>query len=183
MLAELTARLPDVPTLVAGAESLPLPDGDRDVIVAAQAAHWFEPVAAAREFLRVLAPGGTVGFVWNVQEAKAPWAVELAGLLAESTRDQTGDRPEGNRAIVEAFAAQLDAEVEVSSTRWVHRVPPEAVVGRAASSSRVGLMDDAARAAYLGRVRDLLDRHPDTRGRDELEVDYVTNAWRMVPRG
>jgi len=61
-------------------------------------------------------------------------------------------------------------------------VPPEAVVGRAASSSRVGLMDDAARADYLGRIRHLLDTHPDTRGRDVLEVGYLTTAWRMVPR-
>jgi SAM-dependent methyltransferase len=183
MLAELTARLPGVPTLVAGAESLPLPDGDRDVIVAAQAAHWFEPVAASREFRRVLAPGGAVGFVWNTQEATAPWAVELAGLLSEGTRDQTGDRPEGNQAIVDAFAAQLGAVAETQRTRWVHRVPPEAVVGRAASSSRVGLLDEATRAAYLGRVCDLLDTHPDTRGRAELELSYVTTAWRMVPQG
>jgi SAM-dependent methyltransferase len=183
MLAELTARLPGVPTLVAGAESLPLPDGDRDVIVAAQAAHWFEPRAASREFRRVLAPGGAVGFVWNTQQASTPWAVDLAALLAEGgTRDQTGDLPEGNQAIVDAFAAELDADVEFSRTRWVHRVPPEAVVGRAASSSRVGLLDDTAREAYLGRIRDLLDTHRDTRGRDELELQYVTTAWRMVLR-
>jgi SAM-dependent methyltransferase len=182
MLAELTARLPGVPTVLTGAESLPLPDGDRDVIVAAQAAHWFEPAAASREFLRVLAPGGAVGFVWNVQQATAPWAVELAGLQSEGTRDQTGDRPEGNQAIVDAFAAQLGADVDVHRARWVHRVPPEAVVGRAASSSRIGLLDDPARRAYLNSVRDLLDTHPDTRGRDELEIDYVTQAWRMVPR-
>jgi SAM-dependent methyltransferase len=183
MLAELTARLPGVRTLLAGAESLPLPDGDRDVIVAGQAAHWFEPDAASREFLRLLAPGGAVGFVWSTQEATALWAVELAGLLAEGTRDQTGNRPEGNQAIVDAFADRLGADVDIRRTHWVHRVPPEAVVGRAASSSRVGLMDDAAREAYLGRIRRLLETHPGTRGRDKLEIGYLTTAWRMVPRG
>ncbi len=182
MLAELTTRLPGVPTLVAGAESLPLPDGDREVVVAAQAAHWFEPDAAFREFLRVLAPGGAVGFVGNTQEATTPWVGELAGLLAEGTRDQTGDHPEGNQAVVDAFADRLGADVEVHRTRWVHRVPPEAVVGRAASSSRVALMDDAARAAHLDRIRNLLDTHPDTRGRQELEIGYLTTAWRMVRR-
>ena len=43
-------------------------------------------------------------------------------------------------------------------------------------------MDEAAREAYLDRIHDLLESHPDTRGRDELELDYVTTAWRMVPR-
>jgi hypothetical protein len=44
-------------------------------------------------------------------------------------------------------------------------------------------MDDATRDAYLGRIRGLVESHPDTRGRDELEIDYVTSAWRMIPRG
>ena len=182
MLARLTERLPRVPTVVARAEELPLPDADVDLVVAAQAAHWFDPPAAAREFRRVLRPGGAVGFVWNTRDDRAPWAAELASLLAEGTRDQTGDRPEGNRAVVEAFAAELSAEVTTLTTTWAHRVPPEAVVGRAASSSRVALLDEAQRAAYLDTVRRLVESHPDTRGRAELDLDYSTTAWRLVPR-
>ena len=182
MLAELAARLPDVPTFVAGAEQLPLPDDDVDAIVAAQAAHWFDPVPAAREFARVLRPGGAVGFVWNTRDDSEPWAAALGRLLAADSRDQGGDRPEGNQSIVDAFAAELGASVTVYSTRWEHRVPPEAVVGRWASSSRVAVLDDAGREAYLDQVRHLLATHPDTRGRDELDVPYVTTAWRLVPR-
>jgi SAM-dependent methyltransferase len=182
MLTQLSARLPGVPTFVAGAEELPLPDDDVEVVVAAQAAHWFDPVRAAAEFRRVLRRGGAVGFTWHTRQDTTDWSVALAGLLAADARDQTGDRPEGNQAVVDAFATQLRAEVTAHTTRWVHRVPPEAVVGRAASSSRVALLDDAARAEYLGRIRELLATHPETRGRDELDVDYLTSSWRLVPR-
>lgn len=182
MLARLTARLPSVPTVVARAEELPLPDGDVDVVVAAQAAHWFDPPAAAHEFRRVLRPGGAVGFVWNTRDDRSAWAADLASLLAEGTRDQSGDRPEGNRAVVDAFATELDAEVTSLTTRWARRVLPEAVVGRAASSSRVALLTDDERAAYLDSVRRLVETHPDTRGRAELDLDYSTTAWRLVPR-
>jgi SAM-dependent methyltransferase len=182
MLAELSARLPRVPTSVNGAEALPLPDADVDLVVAGQAAHWFDPVAAGREFLRVLRPGGAVGLIWNTWEDRTPWAHELAALLAPDTRVQQGDTDEGNAAVVRAFAAAMDADVEAFTTRWVHRVPPAAVVGRTASSSRVALLDDEEREEYLGRVRDLLETHPDTRGRDVIDLDYVTSAWRLTPR-
>ena len=121
MLAQLSLRLPGVPTLVARAEDLPLPDDDVDVVVAAQAAHWFDPVAAAREFRRVLRPGGAVGFVWHKREDSAPWAAALNQLLAADARDQQGDRPEGNQAVVDAFAAQLGSEVA--------RAPPAGCTG------------------------------------------------------
>ncbi len=182
MLAQLSVRLPGVPTLVARAEDLPLPDDDVDAVVAAQAAHWFDPVAAGREFRRVLRPGGAVGFVWHMREDGAPWAAALNQLLAAEARDQQGDRPEGNQAVVDAFAAQLDAEVTTRTSRWVQRVPPEAVVGRVASSSRIALLDEAGRGAYLGSVRELLAGHPGTRGRDSLDVAYVTSAYRLTLR-
>ena len=182
MLAELSARLPRVTARQGRAEAIPLPDADVDVVTAGQAAHWFDPEPAAAEFRRVLRPGGAVGFVWNTRDDRAPWAAELASLLAAGTRDQRGDRPEGNRAVVEAFAAELSAEVTSLTTTWAHRVPPEAVVGRAASSSRVALLDEAQRAAYLDDVRRLVGSHPDTRGHAQLDLDYSTTAWRLVPR-
>ncbi len=182
MLEQLRARLPGVRTFVSGAESLPLPDADVDLVVAAQAAHWFDPGAAGPEFARVLRPGGAVGFVWNTWEAGVPWALELEAFLAPDTRVQHGDGSEGNQAVVTAFATAMDADVEAYTTRWVHRVPPEAVVGRTASSSRVALLADDERDEYLGRVRHLLESHPDTRGRDVIDLDYVTSAWRLTPR-
>jgi hypothetical protein len=141
-----------------------------------------EPVAAEREFRRVLRPGGGVGFVWHIREDDASWAAALSRLVAAEWRDQEGDHPAGDQAVVEAFARALGAEVSTRTTRWVHRVPPEAVVGRVASSSRIALLDAVGRDAYLGQVRELLATHPDTRGRDQLDVAYVANAYRLTPR-
>jgi len=46
-------------------EATTLPDSIVDFITAAQAFHWFEPVATRREFLRILKPHGWVVVMWN----------------------------------------------------------------------------------------------------------------------
>jgi hypothetical protein len=43
-------------------------------------------------------------------------------------------------------------------------------------------MDDARRQTFLARISDLLGRHPDTRGRDVLDLPYVTRAFRLIRR-
>jgi SAM-dependent methyltransferase len=51
---------------VAGsAEQTTLADGSVDLVIAAQAFHWFDRERARREFERVLKPGGWVALAWN----------------------------------------------------------------------------------------------------------------------
>lgn len=57
-------------SLAGRAEDLPLPDGSVDFIVAGQAFHWFEPVAARAEMMRVLRPGGQVVLIWNMRDTQ-----------------------------------------------------------------------------------------------------------------
>ncbi|MGE0664965.1 MAG: class I SAM-dependent methyltransferase [Sphingomonadales bacterium] len=47
------------------AEATTLPDASVDLVIAAQAFHWFDPPAARREFGRILKPGGKVALFWN----------------------------------------------------------------------------------------------------------------------
>lgn len=52
--------------LAAGcAEALPLANGWADVLTAAQAVHWFQPLPARAEFTRVLRPGGWLALLRN----------------------------------------------------------------------------------------------------------------------
>lgn len=61
---ELTAS--DTFTVVNGrSDGTGLPDGSVDLVIAAQAFHWFEPENTEREFRRILRPGGHVALIWN----------------------------------------------------------------------------------------------------------------------
>jgi SAM-dependent methyltransferase len=177
MLDQLRARLPQVRVEVGGAEALPLADASVDAVVAGQAAHWFDPEPAAAELRRVLRPGGVIGFVWNTRDERVPWVRALGELIVEEARGHEADQ-----GVVEAFSAALPADVEVLDAAVVQSLTPEQVVGGIGTRSYVAVKDAAGRAEFLGRVRDLLATHPDTRGRELLDLPYTTRAYRLTPR-
>jgi len=177
MLAQLTARLPDVDAAVGSAESIPADDASVDAVVAGQAAHWFDAEPAAEEIRRVLRPGGVLGLIWNTRDERVPWVAALGAALAAEARGHEADQ-----GVVDDFAAALSADVSIIESTVVQRVTPEQVVDGIATRSYVAVMADDRRADFLGRIRTLLAEHPDTGDRRELELPYVTRAYRLTPR-
>jgi SAM-dependent methyltransferase len=66
MRAVLERLVPEAESLEATAEAIPLPDASVDAAFVAEAFHWFDADAAARELARVLRPGGTLRLAFNV---------------------------------------------------------------------------------------------------------------------
>ncbi len=125
-------------TVEGTAEATGLADHSVDLVTAAQAFHWFEPVKARQECARILRPGGQVLLVWNRRlEEGSDFLVAYEALLREFGTDyeavnhvRTAD-PEA----VAAFFAP--ATVESASFRNVQQLSREGLVDRALSSSYV----------------------------------------------
>jgi SAM-dependent methyltransferase len=70
------------------AEATTLDDDSVDLVVAAQAFHWFQPEAARAEFARILRPAGWVALVWNDRRKTAsPFLAAFEELLLEHGTD------------------------------------------------------------------------------------------------
>ena len=138
MLARLKRNLPEVSTIEAHAEELPVGDRVFDAVVAAQAFHWFDLDRALPETARVLKPGGRVGLVWNFRDETIPWVRRLGRLIG--TQEQDTD-PSG--AIT---ASGLFGEVE--ETRYTHwqQVDRRSIQDLVLSRSNVAVLDEDARA-------------------------------------
>lgn len=58
-----------------------LSDNTVDLVTAAQAFHWFEPVQTKREFQRVLKPDGHLALIWNKRNTEIEFQKDYENLL------------------------------------------------------------------------------------------------------
>jgi SAM-dependent methyltransferase len=186
MRAELARALgQQVRALNGSAERIPLPDRAVDAVLVAQAWHWVDPARAVPEVARVLAPGGRLGLVWNQRDDREPWVAELTRILSEPTIDPdsgsaSGTDPSGSRASTErpGIGPPFGSLQRFQTPAWTHELTPGGLVELAASRSYVITLDEPQRSALLGRVRELIARHPDLAGRSRIPLPYVTECLR-----
>lgn len=75
-------------SLAGRAEETGLPDGRVDLVVAAQAFHWFDSERARLEFRRILRPGGWAALLWNARrKGTTPFLQDYETLLLELGTD------------------------------------------------------------------------------------------------
>ncbi len=86
MRETFAAQTPGVDLVDGTAEAMPFDDASLDALVAAQAFHWFDGVAALREIHRVLKPMGGLGLVWNGSDRSIDW-VDAIWIEIDSRRD------------------------------------------------------------------------------------------------
>ena len=171
MLAVLRRHLPDVPTSESGAEEIPLPDRSVDVVVAAQAFHWFDHEQALPEIARVLRPGGHVALAWNVRDERIPWVRRLGRLLGSP--GAAAEATESHDALVQS---DLFGFVEDKQFPFWHQIDRESIVDMAASRSYVATLDEEARDRLLADVLAFYDDYG--RGMDGMQLPYRCECFR-----
>jgi SAM-dependent methyltransferase len=170
MLAILARDLPDVPVSVSGAEEIPSPDASYDVVVVAQAFHWFDHEKALPEIARVLRPGGRLALVWNERDERIPWVRKL-GRIIGSQEQGTDPRP------VLADSG-LFGEVEAESFKQWQGVDRESIVDLVTSRSHVAVLDEEGREAKRREVLAFYDDYG--RGMDGMQLPYVVSCFRTT---
>lgn len=182
MLEQLRARLPSVTIAQGPAEQVPLPDSAFDVVTAAQAWHWFDQPAATAECARLLRPGGRLALVWNQRDESSGWVAAAWRPINRGGAVGMSLLPDGwQEAIAEAAPF---GPVERAIFRHEQQLSREGVLRLAASRSSLAVMEPPERDAVLAEVREALDTHPDSRGRDTLTLAYEVHCfrWQLAAR-
>lgn len=144
---------------VAGsAEATTLPDAGVDVVVAAQAFHWFDPGDVAPEWRRILRPGGWIVLLWNTRKTDTtPFLRAYEALLREHGTDYTAVNHEN--VTDDALRAVLGPDFE-------RRVVPneqvfdfDGVRGRLLSSSYAPNVDHPGHAPMMDALQRIFTEH------------------------
>lgn len=179
MRAQLQAALPAVSALDGTAEQIPLSDASVDVVVVAQAFHWFDAPLALAEVGRVLRvgdqPPSGLALIWNQQDEEVGWVRRFGEILV----DAAGSKPYVSGTDWPAVVAAAGGFEPLQHRTFDFEAPmtPDLLVTRAASTSFVSALPDDARRACLARVRELAATDPDLVGLDRFGFPYVTHVY------
>ncbi len=137
------------------ASATTLPGGSVDLVVAAQAFHWFAVEPTLAEIRRVVRPGGHAVAVWNLRDTTSAFVDGYTRLLRQYS-SEVGKVPRAEPTIAAIRAAEPSARLH--AFRHAQRLDRAGVHGRAWSSSYVahGVDDGAGFGAALDA---LFDRH------------------------
>lgn len=158
------------------AEATTLSDAFVDMIVAAQAFHWFDPEKARIEFARILKPGGHIVLMWNERQLDTtPFLVEYEQLLLKYATDYTKVRHENVDALKldEFFPTDYASAVFEN----VQVFDFDGIKGRMFSSSYMPSEDDPAAAAITDELYALFAKHSE---QDRIEVIYDTRIYHSL---
>ena len=158
MLAVLRERAPGAEALAGTAEAIPLGDASADLVLVAQAFHWFANDEALAEIHRVLRPGGTLGLVWNRRDLNDPAHAALERAVDPWKGDTPRHRAGDWRAVIDASPLfELRASEELPND---HELPPGGLVERAESISFMAALPEETRRRALAELRDFEERSP-----------------------
>ncbi len=175
MRAKLAEMVPGMRVLDGTAEAMPLPDGSADAVTVGQAFHWFDGPRALAEIARVLRPGGRLGLAWNTRDQSVGWVARLTELMDRHADD--APRHRGGRWR-DAFE-ETEAFTPLVERHFVFAQPLDraGVLDRVVSTSFIGALPDAERAALLAEVSDLLATDPATRGAQTVRFPYRSEVF------
>jgi ubiquinone/menaquinone biosynthesis C-methylase UbiE len=157
----------------ASAEATGLPGASVDLVVAAQAFHWFDPSRARVEFARVLRPSGLVALVWN-QRRDTPLNRAYLEMLERFAPDYALVR-ESERSSedkMRAFFAPVAPRVETFGNE--QRLDEAGFEGRLLSSSYAPPRGHPMHVPILVRAGEIFREH--SQG-GLVTIAYDTIVW------
>ena len=187
MRAVLRDEVPGARALEGRGESIPLPDGSADAVLASSSWHWMDPVPTLEEVGRVLVPGGVLGVLWSGPDPEGSFISQARALL--SAQSGSADVADGGmRGLILGDATRPASTLEIpagvpfaqpehEAFRWDMALNADELIGLLGTMSWVIMMPEDRRTRVLDEARRLLRDLLGVEGETTVDVDFRCDAW------
>jgi SAM-dependent methyltransferase len=166
------AAHPNVTWSDGSAEATGLAAGVVDLVLAAQAFHWFRPPEALAEFARILKPSGRLAIVWNRRSTTDPLTAGYRQAILDVGGEVAAERMPFEPGVV--AGSDLFTPVVRAAFPNAQRLDLDGLIGRAHSASYVPKTGEAGER-LLSMLRDLHARYAD--GAGVVSLIYETEVF------
>lgn len=177
-MREAAGPHPLVRYLPGTAEETGLPDRSVNLVLAAQAFHWFRPEPSLREFHRILKPNGRLAVMWNERDLTDPLTAVYSDLAQGAARRDPVEkwhlRPE------ELYISRLFTTSWEQTFSNSQELDAEGLIGRALSASYVPTGGPDHEALVKG-LRGAFDRYKDASGKVRLVYRTILYLSEPLP--
>ena len=157
----------------ASAESTTLNDGSIDLVIAAQAFHWFDLPKVKREFARILKATGWIVLIWNERRLDStPFLQQYEALLLRYGTDYQKVRHENITSEIADFF--LPETFHLKTLENAQHFNFQALKGRLLSSSYT---PDATHPNFEPMLRDLESVFADNQKDGTVTFEYETRIY------
>jgi len=155
------------------AEKTLLPDRAVDVVVAAQAFHWFNTSAVRDEFRRILKPGGWVVLIWNERRISTDFEKEYDQLIIKHAIDYVKvDHRNIDFERVKKFFSPNAVTLKTFSN--YQDFDFNGLKGRLRSSSYIPQVGEQGYEEMVEDLRKLYDKHHEE---NSIRISYDTKVY------
>lgn len=170
---EFLRRFPRFESVDGTAENTNLSDASVDLIVAAQAFHWFDQKKTRVEFKRILRAGGFVALIWNERELAAnAFLREYEEFLKKYGTDY--EKVRHDRLDKEIFEKSFRAEFSAKTYPNAQTLDFDGLKGRMLSSSYMPPETDSRFMPMVVELQHLFEKYAES---GKIQILYNTNIF------
>jgi len=171
-------------------DTIPAQDGQAQLLIIAQAFHWIgqgdsdTAKKAAKEFHRVLAPGGILALIWNLEDrGAAPWVAQLRDSYEKHEQGTPQYRLGYWKSLLTTteFQERFESKGDENPTVYESVVPTanEVIVERVLSKSYITALGETEKEEVVKMAREVVANGEGMQTDDAGLVlyPYKTDLW------
>jgi len=183
MRQQFSKILPDIQILNAPAENLPFGNNSVDIVIAAQAFHWFDPIQTCLEMMRILKKStGKLALIWNRRDGTAGTLHgDVSALMDEYEENDELKTPRYRhgswKRVFQYPQCGFRWPLVEKNFEYVQRGGKQMIIDRAMSVSFIAALAKEEKDIFRKKLDAIVDKYSKNNPSYDYHIVYLTEVF------